>query len=280
MAKDTAYVHRPTLYEQGFRNDAKLPFGLTVAEVRRALEDVYNFLHDINTFLVSKDYDRLEETILGNSLSGFISELVVRNLGMASKSLARNAKIGGHPDLIPRDEYPGDAVLHAERGIEIKTSIQSGGWQGHNPERSWIMVVQYSVDVLTEPITQRRPIEILKVMAAELLESDWSFSGRAGASRRTPTASILKAGTAKLHANAVYEHPSYVRNLALMAKQLRELHLQPSLFEEQADTEPGDPEAVDTEIEALVEQPARRRASLPSVSTSAKAKSMPRRSSA
>jgi hypothetical protein len=233
VARYAPYIRRPTLHEQGFRHNAELPFGLTVAEVRQALDDVYSFLHDINTFLVSRGYDRLEETILGNSLSGFISELVVRNIGKVSKTLARNAKIGGHPDLIPRGRYMDDAVLHAKQGIEIKTSIQSGGWQGHNPEKSWIMVVQYSVDVLTEPVEDRRPIEILKVMAAELVEADWSFSGRAGASRRTPTASILRAGTTKLHANAVYEHPNYVRNLTLMAEQLRAHHLQPSLFEEQ-----------------------------------------------
>ncbi|HXA54389.1 MAG TPA: hypothetical protein VNV37_05880 [Solirubrobacteraceae bacterium] len=231
MTGNVSYIRRPALYEQGFRENAELPFGLRIAEVRQALEQVYDFLHDLNVFLVGRGYDRLEETILGNSLSGFISELVVRNLGRASETLARNTKIGGHPDLIPRGEYPCDAVLHAPLGVEVKTSIQSGGWQGHNPERSWIMVVQYSVDVSTKPVEERRPIEVLKVMAAQLVESDWSFSGRAGTSRRTPTASILKTGTAKLHANAVYEHPHYIRSLDLMAERLRRLHHQPSLFE-------------------------------------------------
>lgn len=251
---DKPYILRPTLYEQGFRADAKLPFGLRVREVAQALEQVYDFLHDLNAFLVDRGYDRLEETILSNSLSGFISELVVRNLGRSSKTLARNAKIGGHPDLIPRGEYADDAVLHASRGIEVKTSIQSGGWQGHNPERSWVMVVQYSVDVSTMPVEERRPIEILKVMVAELEESDWSFSGRVGASRRTPTASILKTGTVKLHANAIYEHPHYIRNLDRMAQQLRELHLQPSLLEE-VDAVAGPDTAIDTELEEMVEAP-------------------------
>ncbi|HUC00386.1 MAG TPA: hypothetical protein VMS11_11220 [Solirubrobacterales bacterium] len=225
------YVSRPTLFDEGFNEDVDLPFDLQVAEVREALEEVYDFLRDINYFLASRGYDRLEEIILGNSLSGFISELVVKRIGANSETLARNEKIGGHPDLIPRDKYPDNAALRAEDGIEVKTSIQSGGWQGHNPERSWVMVVQYSVDALTEPVQERRPSEILKVMCALLDEEDWSFSGRVGASRRTPTASILKSGTAKLHANAIYEHPRYVRNQNRMRAELDALRLTPEQYE-------------------------------------------------
>ncbi len=230
-APASRHVSRPTLYEEGFNVNVVLPYGLQLSEVRDALDQIYDFLHDMNSFLVSRGYDRLEEIILGNSLSGFISELAVKRIGANSKSLARNEKIGGHPDLIPRDLYPGNAILRADEGIEVKTSIQSSSWQGHNPERSWILVVQYSVDVLTEPVAERRPSEILKVMCALLDEEDWSFSGRVGASRRTPTASILKSGTAKLHDNAIYEHPRYVRNLKKMAAELRILHLDADQFE-------------------------------------------------
>jgi hypothetical protein len=231
--ESTLYVRRPELHEEGFNPDVELPYGLTVEEVQAALQGVYDFLHDLNTFLVSRGYERLEEIILGNSLSGFISELVVKRLGGSSKALARNGKIGGHPDLVPRGMYTDDSVLRGEEGVEVKTSIQSGGWQGHNPERSWIMVVQYAVDVTSEPVTTRRPSEILKVMCALLGEDDWSFSGRVGESRRTPTASILKSVTAKLHANAVYEHPDYIRNLDRMREQLDQLHLPPEDFEQQ-----------------------------------------------
>ena len=226
-------VSRPKLYAEGFNQSATLPYGLAVDEVRATLEGVYDFLFDLNTFLVSRGYDRLEDIILGNSLSGFISELVVKGLGANSKTMARNAKIGGHPDLIPRGRYPEDSVLRARDGIEVKTSIQGGGWQGHNPEESWIMVVQYAVDPGLDADKARRSIEVLKVMCALLEEADWSFSGRVGASRRTPTASILKTGTAKLHANAIYEHPQYVKNLKRMREQLDRLHLPPEAFEQQ-----------------------------------------------
>ena len=198
------FVQKPTIDNGDFRTNMALPHGLTVETVRAAMEDVYEILYTINTSLVAKGLDRLEETLLGNSFSGLLSELVVKGLARHSDALVRNLKIGGHPDLIPKDTYPGDSVQQGE-GVEVKTSIQPGGWQGHNPEASWIMIFQYEIDVTTEPPQNRRPSQYRRVMIAKLDEGDWSFSGRQGMSRRTPTASILKSGTLKLASNAIYE---------------------------------------------------------------------------
>src|SRR3546814_17183380 len=90
MGKESSpFVRRPKLYPEGFNANVELPYGLTVDEVKQALEGVYDFLHDLNGFLVSRGYERLEEIILGNSLSGFISELVVKRLGGSSQEIGR-----------------------------------------------------------------------------------------------------------------------------------------------------------------------------------------------
>lgn len=204
MREVPPFLRRPTLNPDGFRHTAVLPYGMTIDEVRRAMDEVYDFLHFVNNALVSNGLDRLEDTILGNSFSGIVSELCVRGISRHSHVLIRNRKIGGHPDLIPRGRYPNDAVLKASEGVEVKASIQRGGWQGHNPERVWVMIFQYAVDTATEPVENRQPLVFLKVLAAQLEESDWSFSGRTGTSRRTPTASILKSGTQRLCANPIY----------------------------------------------------------------------------
>lgn len=143
--------------------------------------------------------------MLGNSFSGLMSELIVKALPKYSRTLARNAKVGGHPDLIPVGEYSGNSVLSGDEGIEVKASIQASGWQGHNPEAGWIMIWQYTKDETTEPIKDRNPSQFRRVLIARLEKEDWSFSGRKGQSRRTPTASILKSGTQKLLSRAVYE---------------------------------------------------------------------------
>jgi hypothetical protein len=47
----------------------------------------------------------------------------------------------------------------------------------------------------------------VEILCAKLTKSDWSFSGRKGASRRTPTASITATGVEKLRSNFLYRLP-------------------------------------------------------------------------
>lgn len=197
------YIERPSLAKKGFNPHARLPYQFAIKEIEAAINDVYNFLHETNNFLVAKGYSRLEEIMLTNAFAGFLSEIIVKNLADNCRTLVRNMKVGGYPDLIPKDRYPDNSVLKG-KGIEVKTSKQKGGWQGHNPEKGWIMVFRYKIDNETEPVQNRNPTEIVEVLAAELDKKDWSFSGRSGASRRTITASIVKSGMEKLRSNRIY----------------------------------------------------------------------------
>lgn len=203
------FVERPTLHPRGFNFQARLPYGLRVAEIRAAMEDLYDFLHNVNRFLTSKGWDRLEEMLSAAGFSGLMSELVVQSLSKHSASMTKNKWHNGRPDLVPRGVYPRDAVLAGDQGIEVKASRYGGGWQGHNVEPGWIMIFQYQIDLRTEPSEERKPTAFQRVLAAELDADDWRFSGRGPGSRRTITASILSSGLAKLEANAVYVDPAY-----------------------------------------------------------------------
>ncbi len=202
-------IKRAQVIERFVNPNAILPYDLTTTEVIEGMRLTYDLLFEINNFLVSKHYPRLEDMILGNSMSGLVSEFVVRNIGVQSKMMVRNKKVGGHPDLIPKNRYPNDEVLRGE-GIEVKTSIQQGGWQGHNPEACWIMIFRYTVDRRPIPPQDREPIEFVQVLAAKLSRTDWSFSGRSATSRRTITASITKRGMPKLRGNPIYQNPVFV----------------------------------------------------------------------
>jgi len=204
------YIEKPELNKDYVNPAATLPYGLTVAEVERAVEAVYGFLHDVNRFLVGRGYDRLEEILLGNSFAGLLSEMLVRELARHSAALERNVRIGGYPDLLPVGMYADKSVLRGTEGIEVKSSKQKGGWQGHNPEAGWLMVFRYTVDRETQPIRERKPTQFVQILAARLELEDWSFSGRVGPSRRTITASITKSGMHKLRSNPVYQHPDHV----------------------------------------------------------------------
>lgn len=199
------FVAKPAVASEDFHRDLPLPYGLTVETIKATMEEVYHTLHIINLSLVQAGLSRLEETMLGNSFSGLISELIVKALPKYSHTLVRNVKVGGHPDLIPIGKYSENSVLSGDEGIEVKASMQASGWQGHNPEAGWIMIWQYTKDEITQPIKNRNLSQFQRVLIARLEKEDWSFSGRKGQSRRTPTASILKSGTQKLLSQAVYE---------------------------------------------------------------------------
>ncbi|MBI1802408.1 MAG: hypothetical protein HYR71_12355 [Chloroflexi bacterium] len=203
------YIERPLLAIEYFNDSAILPYDLSVAEIKAAIHATYDFFHGVNVFLVEKGYGQLEELLLGNSFAGVLSEILVTHVARYSQTLTRNRQVGGYPDLIPRGGYANDAVHRGTTGIEVKSSKQSGGWQGHNAEQGWLMIFRYTIDSQTQPIADREPTQIVEVLGAELTTADWSFSGRSGASRRTITASVNRRGMEKLRANAIYRHPDF-----------------------------------------------------------------------
>ncbi|MBM3239790.1 hypothetical protein FJZ31_26195 [Candidatus Poribacteria bacterium] len=203
------YTQRPVLMQEYFNSDVELPYKLTIEEVKATINAVYDFLHDVNIFLVERGYSRLEDLLLGNTFAGILSEILIKNLSNYSATMVGNTRVGGYPDLIPRGVYLDDSTLQGTEGIEIKVSKQRGGWQGHNPEAGWVMVFRYIVDTETLPVENRAPTEIVEVLAAKLELEEWNFSGRKGTSRRTITASINRRGMEKLRANPIYRHPDY-----------------------------------------------------------------------
>ena len=108
-------------------------------------------------------------------------------------------------DINTKNQLGQALVLKGEEGIEVKASIQKGGWQGHNPEDCWLMVFRYELG--KQSTSKSVPLTFVEILCAKLLKIDWSFSGRRGESRRTPTASISRSGVEKLRANFLYRLP-------------------------------------------------------------------------
>lgn len=199
-------MERLTQLDAAYINyNASLPYDLTVAEVSKAVSETYRLFNGLNDFLTTNGFRPMEELLLGNSFSGILSELLVKNIARVSSTLVANLKVGGHPDLLPKGFYDSNLILKGDEGIEVKASIQKGGWQGHNPEDSWLLIFRYMVGMQDD--NQTVPLTFLEILCAKLTKKDWSFSGRKGASRRTPTASITTSGVEKLRANFLYRVP-------------------------------------------------------------------------
>jgi hypothetical protein len=126
-------------------------------------------------------------------------------------TLARNLYHNGHPDLIPASRFPGNAIQYSHEGIEVKASRYLKGWQGHNVEASWLMVFVFDSNRPNDVTNgiEPRPFRFVKVIGAQLEDSDWRFSGRTGESRRTITASVQATGYEKMEANWIYREPAF-----------------------------------------------------------------------
>jgi hypothetical protein len=121
-------------------------------------------------------------------------------------SVVKNKYHNGHPDILPAGHFPGDIAQHASEGIEIKGSRYLQGWQGHNPEDTWLMVFIFDSN---RPADEQKnikpkPFRFLAVYGARLTKEDWLFSGRSEEIRRTITASVTKSGYQKMLANWIY----------------------------------------------------------------------------
>ena len=97
-------MERPTQLDSKYINrKVSLPYDLTIDEVTTAVSETYRLFNGVNNFLTTSGFRPLEELLLGNSLSGILSEFLVKNVARSSHSLVANLKVGGHPDLLPRD---------------------------------------------------------------------------------------------------------------------------------------------------------------------------------
>jgi hypothetical protein len=190
-----------------FNPNCVLPYGLRAEHVCRAMEDFIDFLGFINQQLHTKGIPRLESFLMPANFSSIVGEFMNISIPKYCANLAKNQYHNGHPDLVPRGMFPGDAVQYAQEGVEVKGSRHATGWQGHNPEAVWLMVFHFDSNTSND---RRRgiapkPFRFRGVYAARLEKEDWAFSGRSATSRRTITASVTHSGVEKMRANWVYE---------------------------------------------------------------------------
>jgi len=170
------------------------------------MQDFLDFLGFINVQLLTKQLPRLEAFLMPANFSSMVGEFMSAGIPKYCKTIIKNRYHNGHPDMIPIGRYPGDSLLHADEGIEIKASRYESGWQGHNPEDVWLMVFVFDSNTARDAGlgTPPRPFRFKKVVGAELTRADWNFSGRSETSRRTITASVTRSGFNKMEGNWLY----------------------------------------------------------------------------
>lgn len=183
-----------------------LPYELRLLDFESAMQDVYDFFHDVNSFLIGKGLPRLEETLRSANLSGTVSDMITASLAKHSRTLVQNRYHNGHPDLIVQGRYPEDKVKAGEHGIEIKSTTKKGGAADtHGARKQWMCACVYQVDKLSEPAATRAPLRFSEIYLAQVEPEDFRRNARGELGTRTAT--LHKDGIQKLRQGWIYLDP-------------------------------------------------------------------------
>lgn len=188
-----------------FNGQLSLPYELRVEDFQLAMQDVYDFFYDVNSSLLRKGLQRLEEVLERRkaTLSGLLSDLLTASVAKHSRALTENLWPNGHPDLIVKGRYPKDSVAAGKDGVEIKsTKNKSAAVDMHGARDQWLCVFVYEIDTTTEPATDRRPLTFNAVYLDQVTESAFRKNPRGELGTRTAT--LARAGIQKLRQNWIY----------------------------------------------------------------------------
>ncbi len=189
--------------ERAFNRELVLPYSLRIQDFQMAMQDVYDFLHDVDNHLVAKSLRRLDDMLRPAILSGILSDMLTGSLANHSRSLTENQHFNGHPDLLVRGMYAGDAVSAGNEGVEVKCTRKAGGAvDTHGARAQWMCVFVYRVDNETEPAVARRPLEFTEVYLAQVDVEDFRRNSRGELGTRTAT--LHREGVKKLRNGWLY----------------------------------------------------------------------------
>jgi hypothetical protein len=105
------------------------------------MQDIYDFFYDVNSFLVEKGLQRLDDTLRPAIMSGLLSDLFTSSVAKHSRALTQNQHFNGHPDLLVKGAYPNDAARAGVEGVEVKTTRKAGGAvDTHGAREQWMAV--------------------------------------------------------------------------------------------------------------------------------------------
>jgi len=196
-------VTRNQVVSNSLNQEAVLPYELRLEDFKLAMQDVYDFFYDVNSNLVAKGLDRLDDMLRPAIMSGVLSDMLTASLAKHSRTLVENRYFNGHPDLIVKGKYANNSVKAGEHGVEIKTTRKAGGAvDTHGARDQWMCVFVYEIDSATEPALDRRPLRFMEVYLGHVSIADFRKNPRGELGTRTAT--LHAEGIAKLRKNWIY----------------------------------------------------------------------------
>lgn len=199
-------IKRAAVNPNNLNGAAVLPFELRTLDFQAAMQDVYDFFFDVNTFLRARGLARLEETLRPANMSGLITDMLTSSLAKHSRVLVPNRYPNGHPDLLVSGMHSGDRAQASEQGVEVKTTRKPGGAVDmHGARKQTLSVFVYRTDSATEPVDDREPMRFTEVYVGSVAVDEYRRNARGELGTRTAT--LNREGIARFRKNWVYLDP-------------------------------------------------------------------------
>src|SRR5260221_13162613 len=115
-------IERQRPNPDAFNRAAALPFELRIEDFSLALQDAYDFFFDVNSSLVAKGLERLDDMVRPAIMSGLLSDLLTASIAKHSRTLTENEHFNGHPDLHVKGVDPNEAAKAATEEVRHKTT--------------------------------------------------------------------------------------------------------------------------------------------------------------
>jgi hypothetical protein len=197
-------IFRNTVDNSRFNKEAGLPFELRIKDFELAMQDVYDFFYDVNSHLIAKGLQRLDDMLRPAIMSGLLSDMVTASLAKHSRVLTENLYHNGHPDLIVQGAYSGNAAIAGTEGVEIKTTRKPGGAvDTHGARSQWMCVWVYEVDNESEPARDRQPMRFTEIYLGNVGVEDFRKNARGELGTRTAT--LHRDGIKKLREHWIFK---------------------------------------------------------------------------
>lgn len=197
-------IVRNIVMQDRLNSTATLPFSLRLEDFGLAMQDVYDFFHDVNVGLTQRGLERLDDFLRPAIMSGLLSDMLTVSLGKHSRTLTENRFHNGHPDLVVKGVYPQNMVQSGTDGVEIKTTRKNGGAvDTHGARDQWMCVFVYAVDTATEPARDRSPMTFTEVYLGQVTTADFRKNSRGELGTRTAT--LHANGLKKLRKSWIYK---------------------------------------------------------------------------
>jgi hypothetical protein len=187
-----------------FNKAAKFPYELRPKDFEIAMQDVYDFFHDVNGMLLQKGLQRFDDMLRPANMSGMLSDMLSTGVAKHSRSLTDNTFFNGHPDLVLKGKYEHNSVQAGEHGVEIKATKKRGGAVDfHGARDQWLCVFVYRIDNKSEPVSSRIPLTFTEIYLGQVAVADFRLNARRS-TQGTRTATLHKNGLVKFRKNWIY----------------------------------------------------------------------------